>query len=69
MGAEGREGGGEGEDGKVKVGGDGKGDGKKKMGVDINGCWVMEENRNGIREGNDVEKIVYWQYRTLKVGR
>jgi hypothetical protein len=49
-----------GQTGEVPVIGDWNGDGKSKIGLYINGTWYLDFNGNGVWDGPDVDKLVYF---------
>ena len=49
-----------GQTGEVPVVGDWNGDGKTKVGLYINGTWYLDFNGNGVWDGPNVDKLVYF---------
>ena len=49
-----------GQTGEVPVIGDWNGDGKSKVGLYINGTWYLDFNGNGVWDGPNVDKLVYF---------
>jgi uncharacterized repeat protein (TIGR01451 family) len=49
-----------GQTGEIPVYGDWNGDGKTKIGLYINGTWYLDFNGNGVWDGPNVDKLVYF---------
>ncbi len=49
-----------GQPGEIPVYGDWNGDGRTKIGLYVNGTWLLDYNGNGVWDGPDVDKLVYF---------